>query len=243
MSKFVVFGGGGKVALKFASSAVKKGHSVIAIVRNDSHDEEIKSVGAQPHLLSLEEASVQDIVQLLDAEKPDGVVFSAGSGGKGGEERTKAVDYEGALKVFDAMESANVHRIVMVSATDLRDTSKGYPEYYNEASRKLSDRMYQAIPAYMKYKRLADLDLYARKSLRFTIIRPGGLTDEKTDGRCELGRPQLGKVPRETVGEVILATMLNKGSYGQVWDLMEGPTPIGEAVEQAVEGDLSSWHD
>jgi hypothetical protein len=46
----------------------------------------------------------------------------------------------------------------------------------------------------MKYKRLADLDLYARKSLRFTIIRPGGLTDEKTDGRCELGRPQLGKV-------------------------------------------------
>jgi hypothetical protein len=46
----------------------------------------------------------------------------------------------------------------------------------------------------MKYKRLADLDLYARKSLRFTIIRPGGLTDEETDGRCELGRPQLGKV-------------------------------------------------
>jgi hypothetical protein len=37
--------------------------------------------------------------------------------------------------------------------------------------------------------------------------------------------------------------MLNKGSYGQVWDLMEGSTPIEEAVEQAAEGDLSSWHD
>jgi len=46
----------------------------------------------------------------------------------------------------------------------------------------------------MKYKRLADLDLYARKSLRFTIIRPGGLTDEGTNGKCELGRPQLGRV-------------------------------------------------
>ena len=56
------------------------------------------------------------------------------------------------------MESSNIHRIVMVSATDLRgesysttfravlkvlidalytiDTSKGYPDYYNEASRK-----------------------------------------------------------------------------------------------------------
>jgi len=41
---------------------------------------------------------------------------------------------------------------------------------------------------------MADLDLYARKSLRFTIIRPGGLTDEKSDGKCELGRPQLGQV-------------------------------------------------
>lgn len=48
----------------------------------------------------------------------------------------------------------------------------------------------------MKYKRLADLDLYARKSLRFTIIRPGGLSDDKTDGKCELGKPQLGKVVR-----------------------------------------------
>lgn len=37
--------------------------------------------------------------------------------------------------------------------------------------------------------------------------------------------------------------MQNKGSYGQVWDLMEGTTPIDEAVEQAVESGVSSWHD
>jgi nucleoside-diphosphate-sugar epimerase len=117
----------------------------------------------------------------------------------------------------------------------------------------------------MKYKRMADLDLYARKSLRFTIIRPGGLTDEESNGKCELGRPQLGQVvsissrltnrlalsnplfpilqSRETVAETILAVMLNKSSYGQVWDLMDGPTPIKEALEKAIEGNLSSWHD
>jgi hypothetical protein len=46
----------------------------------------------------------------------------------------------------------------------------------------------------MKYKRLADLDLHARKALQYTIIRPGGLTDAPTTGKCELGTPQLGSV-------------------------------------------------
>lgn len=31
-----------------------------------------------------------------------GLYFSVGAGGQGGEERTKKVDYEGALKIFDA---------------------------------------------------------------------------------------------------------------------------------------------
>lgn len=46
----------------------------------------------------------------------------------------------------------------------------------------------------MKWKREADLDLHRRKALQYTIIRPGGLVDEPTNGKCELGTPQLGKV-------------------------------------------------
>lgn len=49
--------------------------------------------------------------------------------------------------------------------------------------------------------------------------------------------------PRETVGEVVLAVMENKGTYGMVVDLMEGDMEISKAVEQAVEKGLSSWHD
>jgi hypothetical protein len=48
----------------------------------------------------------------------------------------------------------------------------------------------------MKYKRMADLDLHARKALQYTIIRPGGLIDDLTNGKCELGTPQLGRVVR-----------------------------------------------
>lgn len=63
---------------------------------------------------------MQDFATFFRSEAPQAVIFSAGSGGKGGEERTKAVDYEGAVKIFDAMEEAGVKRIVMVSAADLR---------------------------------------------------------------------------------------------------------------------------
>ena len=46
------------------------------------------------------------------------------------------VDFEGAVKVYDAMEAANVKRLLLVGAIDVRDPSKGYPEYYDEASRR-----------------------------------------------------------------------------------------------------------
>jgi hypothetical protein len=45
----------------------------------------------------------------------------------------------------------------------------------------------------MEAKLEADRDLRARKSLKATIIRPGGLTDELARG-CQLGTPQLGSV-------------------------------------------------
>jgi hypothetical protein len=64
-------------------------------------DEAITSLSAQPVLLSLEDSSVSDIAELLKKEKYDGILFSAGSGGKGGEERTKKVDYEGLFPLLE----------------------------------------------------------------------------------------------------------------------------------------------
>ena len=74
------------------------------------------------------------LVSLLTNTSPDAVVFSAGAGGKGGKDRTQAVDYEGALKVFDAMESGNIKRLLYVGAVDVRSREKGWPEWYDEKS-------------------------------------------------------------------------------------------------------------
>jgi nucleoside-diphosphate-sugar epimerase len=59
-------------------------------------------------------------------------LFAAGAGGKGDPGRTRKVDYEGAVKVYDAMEGANVKRLVLIGAVDIRDRSKGWPDWYDE---------------------------------------------------------------------------------------------------------------
>jgi hypothetical protein len=35
--------------------------------------------------------------------------------------------------VYDAMEAGNVKRLVLIGAVDIRDRSKGYPEWYDDA--------------------------------------------------------------------------------------------------------------
>jgi len=104
---------------------------VTSIIRDPSHAPEITTAGATPLVLSLEVSSVPDLVKAFTGQ--DVIVFSAGAGGKGGEERTKKVDYEGAIKVFDAIEGVEGEmkpRLILVSAAHvLRDPSK-LPQHY-----------------------------------------------------------------------------------------------------------------
>lgn len=95
-------------------------------------NDELSKIGATPEILDIETADVPQLTSLLKHHKADGVLFAAGAGGKGDPSRTRKVDYEGAVKVYDAMEAGNVKRLVLVGALDIRDRSKGYPDWYND---------------------------------------------------------------------------------------------------------------
>lgn len=96
-------------------------HTVKSVIRTSDHESDIKDASAEPVILSLEDSPVSDFAAAFEGQ--DVVYFSAGAGSKGGPERTKAVDYEGALKVYDAIESVKgpKPRLILVSATDVRD--------------------------------------------------------------------------------------------------------------------------
>ena len=81
---------------------------MVSIIRDSSQCSDITSTGASPLVLSLEDDPVETFAEHFTGI--DVVYFSAGAGGQGGEERTKKVDYEGAVKVFDALEKVEVHR-------------------------------------------------------------------------------------------------------------------------------------
>jgi uncharacterized protein YbjT (DUF2867 family) len=104
-------------------------NSVTSIIRTPAHEEEIKAASATPLLLNLEESPVSDFTAAFQGA--DVVYFSAGAGGKGGEERTKRVDYEGALRVFDALQAVKEPRprLILVSAIDIRDPNT-IPAHY-----------------------------------------------------------------------------------------------------------------
>lgn len=58
-----------------------------------SSSESLEKVGAQPVVLSFEDASVGELTSFLTENKPDVVIFSAGAAGD--KTRTMKVDYEG----------------------------------------------------------------------------------------------------------------------------------------------------
>jgi hypothetical protein len=185
-------------------------HQVTSIIRDVNQTEDINAAGAKALVLSLEDSPVGDFTTAFDGA--DVVYFSAGAGGKGGEARTKAIDYEGAVKVFDAIESIKTRkpRLILVSAVDIRDENK-IPAHYvrydtdhsgfftneanfltqNDADKAQSERIRKVIPAYMKWKYEADKNLIKRTAFKWFILRPGGLTDNTGAGTGAIGRTHI----------------------------------------------------
>jgi uncharacterized protein YbjT (DUF2867 family) len=140
----------------------------------------------------------------------DAVVFAAGAGPGSGPERKQTVDYGAAVKLI----AAGVPRYVMFSAI-----SAGRPDEWSDAMR-----------PYYEAKAGADERLM-ESGLDYTIVRPGGLTDDPGTGRVRVGTDlERGNVPREDVAAVLLAVLETPSTVGKTFELVSGDAPVDEAV-------------
>ena len=88
--------------------------------------------------------------------------------------------------------------------------------------------------AYLRAKGVADEAIRSRR-LKWTIVRPGALTNDAGDGRVTIADSTgRGAIPREDVAAVLVAVLDEPGTAGKSFDLISGETPIAEAVSALI---------
>lgn len=94
MPTALIFGGSGKVARHLTKKLVSASYTVHSIIRNAAQRGDIESLGAEPIVQSVEEATVDELTSTIKKANPNVVIWAAGAGG-GSPERTQTVDKEG----------------------------------------------------------------------------------------------------------------------------------------------------
>ena len=211
--RILIAGGHGKIALLLSRLLRDAGHEPVGIIRNPDHADDLRSAGAEPLIFDLENGTAEELAgQLAGA---DAVVFAAGAGPGSGAARKRTMDRDGAILLADAAERAGVQRIVVVSA---HATDRFDPE---------SDDVFQI---YLRAKSEADADIRAR-TLDWTIVRPGSLTDDPPTGRVQVGDSvPPGRIPRADVAAVIASVLLQGRALRRQFELTSGDTPIEDAA-------------
>ncbi|PFG40866.1 putative NAD(P)-binding protein [Georgenia soli] len=214
--RIVIAGGHGKIALILSRQLADRGDEVVGLIRNPDHAEDLLAAGAQPVVFDLENGSADELATIVQGA--DAVVFAAGAGPGSGAARKDSVDRGGAVLLADAAEAAGVRRYVMVSAMSADKGGEGIED--------------EVFAAYMDAKKAADDDLRAR-DLAWTIIRPGGLTDEPGTGLVTIA-PETGRgsIPREDVARVICAVLDDPATDGLVTEVISGDDRVAVALAE-----------
>jgi uncharacterized protein YbjT (DUF2867 family) len=213
VSRIVIIGGHGKVALHLARVLTERGDEVTSVFRNPDHLDDVAATGARPVVADIETLDVAALADLLAGH--DAVVFSAGAGG-GNPARTYAVDRDAAIRVIDAAAQAGARRFVMVSYFGAGPDHGVSPD--------------NSFFPYADAKAAADAHLRA-SDLDWTVLGPGRLTLEPATGRIALGAgAEKGEVSREDVALVAAAALNDDSTIGRTIDFNNGDLPIHEAL-------------
>jgi uncharacterized protein YbjT (DUF2867 family) len=206
----VVAGGHGKVGMRLLRLLADRGHRARGLIRHPDHAIDLNNVGAEAVVCDMEERDdISDCVRGADA-----VVFAAGAGPGSGPERKRTVDYAAAVKLIEAAKKNGIDRYVIVSAI-----SVDRPEAWSDQMR-----------PYYEAKRDAD-QAVLDSGLSYTIVRPGGLTDDPGTRLVKLGTDlERGEIPREDVAATLLAVLETPSTVGKSFELVSGDTPIEEAI-------------
>jgi uncharacterized protein YbjT (DUF2867 family) len=208
-----IAGGHGQIARRLTALLVARGDQVRGLIRNPDHADDLRADGAEPVLLDLEAAGVEEVAAAVDGA--DAVVFAAGAGPGSGAERKWSMDRDGAIKLLEASGNA---RYVIVSSIGTDNPPDGE----------------DVFSVYLRAKAEADAAV-AATDRDWTIVRPGSLTTDPGTGRATISvDPVRDRVAREDVAAVLAAVLAEPRSVGRTLYVVRGDDPIDEALEAAL---------
>jgi uncharacterized protein YbjT (DUF2867 family) len=215
MSKVLVIGGHGRVALEIERLLAARGDEVDAVIRNPEHAADVEATGANAVVADVETLDVDGLAALIAGH--DAVVWSAGAGG-GNPDRTRAVDHDAAVRSMDAAARAGVRRYVMVS-------------YFGS-------RLDHGVPTDSPFRPYADAKAHADEHLRasgldYTILGPSTLADGPGTGAIDATGESSSDVDRADVAAVAAAALADPLTIGRTIRFNRGATPIAEALRAA----------
>jgi uncharacterized protein YbjT (DUF2867 family) len=212
--RVVIAGGHGQIALRLTKLLADGGHQVIGLIRNPDHEADLAAAGGQAAVLDLEQVDVAVVAGVLAGA--DVAIFAAGAGPGSGKGRKDTVDRGAAVLFADAAEQAGVRRHLQVGSIG--------------AGRAGSLHDDEVFTVYLKAKWAAEEDLRSR-DLDWTILRPGGLTNDAGTGQVKLAdKTGNGSISRDDVALVLAGLCDTPAAIGRTLELIAGDTPVAEAL-------------
>ncbi|MER5684440.1 SDR family oxidoreductase [Streptomyces sp. NPDC002205] len=212
--RIVIAGGHGQIALRLERLLAARGDETAGIIRNPEQSEDLRAAGAEPVVLDLESATVEQTAEVLRGA--DAAVFAAGAGPGSGTERKDTVDRGAAVLFADAAERAGVRRYIVVSAMGAD------PDHPGD----------EVFDAYLRAKGAADMYVRSRTALDWTILRPGMLTNDAGTGQVQMSvSTGRGPVPRDDVAAALLELLDTPATAGLTLELISGGVPLTVAVK------------
>lgn len=206
--RVLVIGANGAVGKQTVQKLLKSNHEPVAMVRKTDQIPYFEELGVQTVLADLEKDFEKAFYNI------DSVIFAAGSGPHTGPDKTIIIDQEGAIEAADIAKKSGVQKFVMLSSIGAdKPKEAGQIKHYLYAKHRADEHLKQS-------------------GLTYTIIRPGGLTNDPGTGKVNLQEklPEMGWIPREDVASVLVQVLSESKADNKVFEVIEGSEDISEAL-------------
>jgi len=200
-NNILIFGGTSGTGLAAAQVLAGRGDAVTVAVRESSDTAALKAAGAKTVLTDV--FSSGRIREAFASGNFDAVVISL-SGQRGDDLRA---DREGAINIIDVARELGVKRVLMVTGIGCGD-SRGA----------VAPKVIEVLGAVLDAKAVAEDHLMA-SGLAWTILRPGGLTNDPASGTAirSTDRNTMGVANRADVGALVVECIDDPDSAGEIY--------------------------